>query len=126
MEEMRISIALCTYNGDPYLSELLESLAGQDFRPCELVVCDDGSTDSTLSILNEFEHVAPFPIRIFNNTENLGVIKNFEKALSLCTGDYIAPCDQDDIWQPEKLERLVTRLHACGRRVTSRSSFSGW
>jgi glycosyltransferase involved in cell wall biosynthesis len=114
VEEIRISIALCTYNGDPYLSELLESLAGQDFRPYELVVCDDGSTDSTLSILNEFEHVAPFPLRIFSNTENLGVIKNFEKALSLCTGDYIAPCDQDDIWQPEKLERLADCLHACG------------
>jgi glycosyltransferase involved in cell wall biosynthesis len=113
MEEMKVSIALCTYNGGLYLSDLLQSLVGQNFRPSELVVCDDGSTDSTVSVLNEFERVAPFKVRIFTNTGNPGVVRNFEKALSLCTGDYIALCDQDDVWQPEKLEQLTSCLHAC-------------
>ena len=114
MKAMSVSIALCTYNGAPYLSELLQSLAEQDPGPCELVVCDDGSTDATVSILNEFKELAPFPVNVYTNPNNLGVVKNFEKALSLCSGDYIALCDQDDVWAPEKLKRLTGCLHACG------------
>ncbi len=113
MRITRISIALCTYNGERYLAELLQSLASQRLRPWELVVCDDCSTDSTLSILEEFGRSAPFRVSITSNTENLGVIKNFEKAFSLCTGDYIAPCDQDDVWLPEKLEKLAACLQGC-------------
>ena len=119
MEEMKVSIALCTYNGERYLSDLLQSLARQNYRPYELVVCDDGSQDSTVSILNEFERTAPFKVRIFSNTGNLGVIKNFEQALSLCNGDYIALCDQDDVWQPEKLALLTGCLRACPRENNS-------
>ncbi len=100
----RISIALCTYNGEKYLKEQLDSFVQQTLSPYELVVCDDCSSDSTLEILEKFSRVAPFTVRIFHNENNLGLIKNFSKAASLCQGEYIAFSDQDDIWLPDKLE----------------------
>jgi glycosyltransferase involved in cell wall biosynthesis len=98
-----ISIALCTYNGARFLKAQLDSFLAQTRLPDELVVCDDGSTDDTLVILEEFEEHAPFPIRIFRNEQRLGSTKNFEKAIGLCTGDLVATSDQDDVWLPEKL-----------------------
>ena len=99
-----ISIALCTYNGEKYLKEQLDSFVQQTLSPCELVVCDDSSSDSTIAILEEFSRTAPFPVRIFRNEHTLGLIKNFSKAASLCRGEYVAFSDQDDIWLPDKLE----------------------
>jgi len=110
MQEASISIALCTFNGGRYLDNLLDSLLMQTTLPRELVICDDCSTDSTIEILNKFKSRAPFNVKIILNKERLGVIHNFEKALSLCKGDYIAPCDQDDVWSPEKLDTLITLL----------------
>lgn len=101
----RISVAMCTYNGEKFLHEQLASLANQTRLPDELVICDDGSTDSTAEIVEEFARTVSFPMRFIRNPENLGSTKNFEKAIGLCTGDLIALCDQDDIWMPEKLAR---------------------
>lgn len=94
---------MCTYNGEKYLREQLQSIAAQTRLPDELVICDDGSSDATPEIIEEFARSAPFPVRLFRNPQNLGSTKNFEKAIGLCTGDLIALCDQDDIWMPEKL-----------------------
>jgi glycosyltransferase involved in cell wall biosynthesis len=99
----RISVALCTYNGGPFLPAQLESIAAQTRQPDELVVCDDGSTDGTLAILESFERRAPFPVRLERNRATLGSSKNFEKAIGLCAGDLIATSDQDDVWLPDKL-----------------------
>lgn len=99
----RISVALCTYNGERFLSAQLESFAAQTRLPDELVACDDGSTDGTLSILRDFAKRAPFPVRIERNPATLRSTKNFEKAILLCQGDLIATSDQDDVWLPEKL-----------------------
>ena len=99
-----ISIAMATYNGDRYIGEQLDSLARQKLLPLELVVTDDGSSDGTLDILKAFSEGAPFPVRIFRNTTRLGYEENFLKAASLCNGDVIAFCDQDDIWMDRKLE----------------------
>lgn len=100
---LTISIAMCTYNGEKYLQEQLDSFLRQTRLPDELVVCDDCSQDGTIQILQAFAAQAPFPIRLFINPENLGFSKNFEKAISLCQGDIIAISDQDDQWLPEKL-----------------------
>lgn len=100
---MRISIAMATYNGAKFLQEQLDSLATQTLLPHELVICDDGSTDATLEIAGRFAAEAPFPVRIYRNEKNLGYADNFLKAASLCEGDWIAFCDQDDVWLPEKL-----------------------
>jgi len=104
------SVAMCTYNGVPYLCDQLESIASQTRPPDELVVCDDGSTDGTLRILTDFAARATFPTRIFSNPQRLGPAKNFEKAIRLCEGDIIALADQDDIWKPHKFERLLGAL----------------
>jgi glycosyltransferase involved in cell wall biosynthesis len=104
--QLKISIALCTYNGERFLQEQLDSFLAQTRRPEELVVCDDRSTDRTREILKAFQEIAPFPMRIIINEQRLGFRKNFEKALSLCRGDLISFSDQDDIWLPEKLKEV--------------------
>jgi len=103
---MRTSIAMCTYNGAQYLQKQLDSIASQTNPPYELVVCDDGSTDATLALIERFARKATFPIRIFKNERNLGSTKNFEKAISICSGDLIALSDQDDEWYPDKLAKM--------------------
>jgi len=100
---MRLSVALCTYNGAAYLPSQLESIAAQERLPDELVATDDCSTDDTLEILEAFAATAPFPVRISRNVANLGFAQNFARAISLCDGDLIALCDQDDVWMPARL-----------------------
>lgn len=101
---LTVSIAMTTYNGEKFLQEQLDSFLGQTRLPDEVVVCDDGSHDRTIAILESFSSRAPFPVRIYRNSANLGFSKNFEKAGSLCTGDIIAFSDQDDVWDAHKLE----------------------
>jgi hypothetical protein len=102
-----VSVALCTYQGAPWLPDFLGSLQAQRRLPDELVVQDDGSTDDTLAILESFARTAPFAVRVEVNERRLGSTSNFERALERTTGDFVALADQDDIWYPEKLERLV-------------------
>src|SRR5436309_55568 len=103
---MRISIGLCTYNGGTHLAEQLLSIAKQTRQPDELVVFDDASTDSTPTILQSFAASSRFPVSISINPQQLGVSQNFGHAISACTGDVVAFCDQDDVWLPEKLRRI--------------------
>lgn len=107
-----ISVALATYNGARFLGEQLESLARQTLQPLELVVCDDGSTDDTLEILERWCRAAPFPVHIHQNPTRLGFADNFLRAASLCQGDLIAFCDQDDVWLPDKLTQCAARFQA--------------
>lgn len=104
---MKTSIALCTYNGEKYLAEQLNSYLLQTLLPGELIVCDDCSTDRSIEILNSFKEKAPFPVFIYVNEKTLGSTKNFEKAISLCTGDIIFLSDQDDLWQPGKVQKIL-------------------
>jgi len=101
-----VSIALCTFNGEAYLREQLDSIVNQTYSPLELIVVDDCSSDNTLTILKEYAANYPF-IKVFVNPKNLGYIKNFEKALKLCKGYFIALSDQDDIWDLNKIEKQV-------------------
>jgi len=108
--DARVSIALCTYNGAPYLLEQLQSFCLQTRLPDELIVCDDGSTDDTLRILDDFARNAPFLVQTYTNDHNLGYARNFEKAVSLCTGDIIFLSDQDDVWSVSKVEKVYDRF----------------
>lgn len=101
---MRISIAMATYNGAEYLREQLESFLSQTRQPDELIVCDDGSGDGTLDILERFRQSAPFAVQIHRNETRLGFTKNFEKALLKCSGDLVFLSDQDDAWFASKVE----------------------
>ena len=112
-----ISIAMATYNGEKYLKEQIDSILNQSIQDFELVVCDDCSTDNTWSLLDEYaQH--DNRITIIENEKNLGVKHNFEKAISLTKGDFIAFSDQDDIWMPNHLELLLKAIEnksmACG------------
>ncbi len=102
----KISIAMCTWNGEQYLREQLASISQQTRPPDELIVCDDNSTDDTARIVSNFAATAPFPVQLHVNKHNLGSTKNFERAIGLCAGDVIALADQDDVWLPEKLRRI--------------------
>lgn len=104
-----ISIALATYNGEIYIREQLDSILSQTYQDFEIVICDDCSTDSTWEVLQEYRQKDE-RIRIYRNTTNVGFKKNFEKAISLCNGEFIALSDQDDIWISNHLELLYTNI----------------
>lgn len=107
----RVSVALCTYNGERYLQAQLASISDQSVKPDEVVVYDDGSADSSLSILSRWRDSAPFEVSILPHERNLGVAAAFEKAIRACSGDLVFTCDQDDVWIPAKIEWLASRLN---------------
>jgi glycosyltransferase involved in cell wall biosynthesis len=103
---MKVSVAMCTFNGARYVAEQLRSIGEQTLLPDELIICDDCSIDDTVTIVRAFAQDAPFPVVIEINEENYGSTKNFEKAISLCTGDIIFLADQDDVWSSKKIARF--------------------
>lgn len=107
MKEL-VSIAMATYNGEKYLQEQLDSIYAQTYKNFEVIVVDDVSTDDTVLILEEYKR--EYGLIYFLNDTNLGVTKNFEKAISLCKGEYIALVDQDDIWLPHKIDVLYNNI----------------
>jgi glycosyltransferase involved in cell wall biosynthesis len=103
-----VSVAVATYNGADHVREQLETIYGQTWQNLEVVATDDASTDGTREILEEYTKERG--LRHFVNPHRLGFLKNFERAISLCRGAYIALADQDDLWQPHKIERLVSEI----------------
>lgn len=104
-----ISVAMATYNGELYLRQQIESILNQTYKDIELIVCDDCSADETVRILDEYAtHDAR--VKVYKNQANMGFRRNFERAISLCTGEFIALCDQDDIWEIWKLERELREI----------------
>jgi glycosyltransferase involved in cell wall biosynthesis len=104
-----VSIAMATYNGANYISHQLRSIIQQSYQNLEIIITDDASTDGTVVILEDFKNKHN-RIKIFSNPENLGITSTFEHSIKNCRGDYIAICDQDDIWEPNKIEILVNAL----------------
>jgi len=111
---MKVSVALATYNGSRFLREQLCSLAGQTLLPSELVVSDDGSSDATVAIVQDFARSAPFPVIVVDKRERLGFSDNFLNAAESCRHELIAFCDQDDVWLPNKLEVSAGRITSDG------------
>ena len=118
----KISVALCTYNAEKYLAEMLTSILHQTKLPAEIVVCDDASTDSTKLILEHYSQAHPTLFKLHFNDTNLGYIKNFEQCIGLCNEQFIAIADHDDIWLPNKLEVLLAKIND-GMLVYSNSQF---
>jgi glycosyltransferase involved in cell wall biosynthesis len=102
----QISIALATFNGEDFIEQQVASLMRQLRTPDEIVAVDDHSSDRTLELVTRIAEKSPIPIRIHSNVRTLGVEKNFERAVSICTGSIIVLCDQDDVWLPDKLLRI--------------------
>ena len=111
---MKISVALCTYNGEKYIKKQLESILCQSIGVTEIIIMDDCSSDATIRIIQEIDQLHPGIIKLFRNEHNIGFLKNFEKALIECCGDYIFISDQDDIWYNDKVERVVSYLDKSG------------
>lgn len=105
---MLISVAVCTYNGEKFIREQLDSICNQTYHEIEIIICDDGSTDHTRKILEDYRR--DNRVRIEYNETNLGAYANFEKAIRLCKGEWIAVSDQDDIWLPHKIETLYRHI----------------
>jgi glycosyltransferase involved in cell wall biosynthesis len=108
---MRISVAMCTYNGAEFVPTQLQSIIAQSRPPDEIIICDDGSTDNTRHLLEKFAAESSIPITLHFNDQNLGSVKNFERAITLCTGDVIALSDQDDVWRSDKLHLFEAVLN---------------
>ncbi len=105
---MKVNIVLSTYNGARFLAEQLESIQKQTFTDWQLLIRDDGSTDTTPKIISEF--VASDPrIRFINehDRQNVGVIKNFFTLVKYDVADYYFFSDQDDVWLPDKLATML-------------------
>ena len=102
-----LSVVMTSFNGGRHIRQQLASIAAQTRPPQELLVCDDGSTDGTLDIVADFQGSAPFPVWIQRNPVRRGYADNFLQGCSLTAGSLIAFCDQDDVWQPAKIERCV-------------------
>lgn len=108
---MILSVAMCTYNGELYIKEQLESIINQTLPVNEIIICDDGSIDNTINIIKDIVNNTPqIDFKIYQNSNNLGVVKNFEKAISHCRGDIIFFSDQDDIWLPQKTNTIINYL----------------
>ena len=104
---MKISVAFIVYNGAQYMSTQLDSILGQTHKVDEIIVFDDVSTDSTKEILDRYKKNYPDLFFLHYNKQNLGATKNIEKAIKSCTGDIILLADQDDYWNPNKVESII-------------------
>ncbi|MDB5154493.1 MAG: glycosyl transferase, partial [Mucilaginibacter sp.] len=107
-----VSIALCTYNGEKFLKKQLDSILSQDYNNIEIIAVDDCSGDSTWDILQAYSRLDN-RLKPHKNDQNIGYIRNFEKAISLCGGDFIALADQDDIWKKDKIKISVKSIKDC-------------
>ena len=104
----KVSIALAAYRGEKFIAEQIKSLLAQTMPPDEIIICDDSPDDLTSEQIKPY--LACGKINYIHNPVQLGICRNFEKALSLCSGEYIFLCDQDDFWLPDKIETLVNVL----------------
>jgi Glycosyl transferase family 2 len=108
---LSVSVAVATYNGQRYLAEQLQSMAAQTRVPDEIVFGDDGSADGTEAIVQAFAAAHPhITVRWHRNVCNLGSSANFEAIVRRCTGDVVVFSDQDDIWLPQRIERLLAAM----------------
>ncbi len=108
MDNPLVSIALATYNGERFLRAQLDSLLTQTYPHFELVITDDGSTDTTNAIVCEYM-LRDQRIRWQKSKLQRGFINNFTGAISLCKGEIIFLCDQDDIWYRDKIAKHVAK-----------------
>lgn len=111
MHQSTIDILLSTYNGEKYLSFLLDSLLSQTYKDFKVVVRDDGSSDNTIQILEQYIDKYPdFIIQVDKSSSNIGVIKSFERLLKESMSQFVMFCDQDDVWFPDKIEKTFSKM----------------
>lgn len=105
-----VSVLLATYNGEKYIEKQLNSILNQTQLPDEVIVVDDVSDDSTISIVRDYSkkfQMSNVNLKIFINEKNKGYAKNFWDGIQKCNGDIVFLCDQDDVWFSNKIEEVV-------------------
>lgn len=105
-----ITVLLATYNGEKFLSEQLDSLLGQKFQDFKILIRDDGSTDSTVDIIEEYAKKYPEKITVIKGTATGSACRNFFRLIEAASDDYVVFCDQDDVWLPEKIEKTYLKM----------------
>lgn len=108
-----VSIALATYNAGEYLHAQMASLLAQTYSDIEIVIADDGSDDATFALLKRYVTQDP-RIRLLPQSQRLGFNLNFMRCFRACRGQLISPCDQDDIWSPDKTGKLAAACSGNG------------
>lgn len=108
-EYKRVSVVMCTYNGEKYLRQQLDSIVNQSYPIYELLIQDDASTDSTLKILQAYQDRFSY-IKVIRNTRNVGIAQNFKSVFYKAKGNFIAVADQDDIWMPTKIACMMEAI----------------
>ena len=102
---------MATYNGENFIRQQIESIINQSYQEFMIYICDDCSTDSTVSILNEFYQKYPDKICIEKTKQNTGAAKiNFINMMLKYKADYVMLCDQDDIWLSNKIELTLKKI----------------
>nr|WP_269457162.1 glycosyltransferase [Pseudarthrobacter equi] len=119
---MRVSVCMATYNGQEYVAEQIQSILSQLSPEDELIVVDDASKDSTLDVVRRIEDPR---IVLLPSAENKGYVASFEKAVSASRGEYIMLSDQDDIWLPGRVEKLVDALQTKDFAASNFTVFGG-
>jgi len=107
MKNPKVTVLMSVYNGERYLQKAIDSILGQTFNDFEFLIVNDGSTDKTVEILENYNDPR---IKIINNEKNIGLTKSLNKGLKLARGEYIARQDADDISMPERLEKELEFL----------------
>lgn len=107
----KVSVVVCTYNGERYVREQIDSIIAQTYPIHEIILQDDGSTDGTFDILCDYANRYA-NVTVWHNEAGKGVSRNFFSAMARATGDYIALSDQDDVWEKDKIEiQMEALLH---------------
>ncbi len=109
MQFLTVSVALASYNGAKYLAQQLDSILDQTYPIYEIVISDDASQDGTLNIIKRYQDLHP-KIKLLESKHTRGLNQNFQRAVSACKGEVIALSDQDNIWLPDKLKKMIERL----------------
>lgn len=110
MERIKdVSVVMCTFNGEKYIREQIDSILSQTYPIYEIIIQDDCSSDNTWYILQEYVHKYSI-IKCYQNNKNIGSSLNFITALFRSKGEYTALSDQDDIWMPHKIDILINTI----------------
>ncbi len=111
---MKVSVVMAVYNGAEFLEEQLRSILDQTVQPDEVILTDDGSSDGTVGLARNFidSHGLSGRWKVFENPKNLGYAENFHRAVGLASGEALFFADQDDLWLPDKIEKMLAVMEA--------------
>jgi glycosyltransferase involved in cell wall biosynthesis len=118
----KISVCIPTYNGEKYLVECLESCISQTYSNYEIVICDDGSKDETLALLEAFQKRSD-RIQVYKNEKNLGLVGNWNRCIEKSSGEWIKFVFQDDYISPDCLREFAAKITSQNMLIVSKRNF---